>query len=51
MGGGENKWCNVCGFSFHSNDSWILIKLETAVIGMLALHWRVRQIKGVMHML
>ena len=37
----KNKWCKVWCFSFHSNNSWILIKLETAVIGTLALHWRV----------
>ena len=37
----KNKWCEVCGLSFPSNNSWIPIKLETAVIGSLALHWRV----------
>lgn len=47
---GKNKWCKVCGFSFHSNNSWILIKLQTAVIGTPALHWCVID-KGVMHML
>lgn len=30
-----------CALSFHSNNSWILIKLEAAVIGALAPHWGV----------